>query len=67
MFNFSSKLKESLTRTRNSVFGQIAGLFGSNQITDALWDDLEALLRRTASGHTTSNPGSNCSGSVNAP
>ncbi len=44
MFNFGSKLKESLSRTRNSVFGQIAGLFGGNQITDELWDDLEALL-----------------------
>lgn len=44
MFNFSSKIKESLTRTRNSVFGQIAGLFGATQITDELWDDLEALL-----------------------
>jgi fused signal recognition particle receptor len=44
VFNFSSKIKESLTRTRNSVFGQIAGLFGATQITDELWDDLEALL-----------------------
>ncbi len=44
MFNFSSKIKDSLTRTRNSVFGQIAGLFGAPQITDELWDDLEALL-----------------------
>jgi fused signal recognition particle receptor len=38
------KLKDSLTRTRNSFFGQIAGLFGATQITDELWDDLEALL-----------------------
>jgi fused signal recognition particle receptor len=44
VFNFGSKFKESLTRTRNSVFGQIAGLFGANQMTEALWDDLEALL-----------------------
>ncbi|MBE7470384.1 MAG: signal recognition particle-docking protein FtsY [Anaerolineae bacterium] len=44
MFNFGSKLKESLTRTRNSVFGQISSLFGASQITDELWDDLEALL-----------------------
>jgi fused signal recognition particle receptor len=44
VFNFGSKLKESLTRTRNSVFGQISGLFGASQITDDLWDDLEALL-----------------------
>ena len=45
MFNFSGKkIRESLTRTRNSFFGQIADLFGANQITDELWDDLEALL-----------------------
>ncbi len=45
MFSFSGKkIRESLTRTRNSFFGQIAGLFGANQITDELWDDLEALL-----------------------
>jgi fused signal recognition particle receptor len=43
VFGFG-KLKESLTRTRNSFFGQIAGLFGATQITDELWDDLEALL-----------------------
>jgi fused signal recognition particle receptor len=44
MLNFRSKIKESLTRTRNSVFGQITGLFGGNEIDDELWDDLEALL-----------------------
>ncbi|MBI1880169.1 MAG: signal recognition particle-docking protein FtsY [Chloroflexi bacterium] len=45
MFNFGGKkIKESLARTRNSFFGQIAGLFGASQITDELWDDLEALL-----------------------
>jgi len=45
VFSFSGKkIRESLTRTRNSFFGQIAGLFGANQITDELWDDLEALL-----------------------
>jgi fused signal recognition particle receptor len=45
VFDFGGKkIKESLTRTRNSFFGQIAGLFGANEITDELWDDLEALL-----------------------
>jgi fused signal recognition particle receptor len=44
VFNFSSKIKDSLTRTRNSFFGQVADLFGASQITDELWDDLEALL-----------------------
>ena len=45
MFSFGkNKLKESLSRTRNSVFSQITGLFGGNEIDDELWDDLEALL-----------------------
>jgi len=45
MFGFGkNKIKESLTRTRNSVFGQITTLFGGGEIDDELWDDLEALL-----------------------
>jgi fused signal recognition particle receptor len=44
VFSFSSKIKDSLTRTRNSVFGQITGMFGAGQIDDEFWDDLEALL-----------------------
>jgi fused signal recognition particle receptor len=45
MFSFGkNKLRESLSRTRNSVFSQITGLFGGNEIDDELWDDLEALL-----------------------
>jgi fused signal recognition particle receptor len=44
VFNFNRKIKDSLTRTRNSVFGQITTLFGGGQIDDDLWDDLEALL-----------------------
>ena len=47
MFKFGfgkEKIRESLTRTRNSVFGQITTLFGGSEIDDELWDDLEALL-----------------------
>ncbi len=45
MFGFSGKkIKESLTRTRNSVFGQITTLFGGSQIDEEMWEDLEALL-----------------------
>jgi fused signal recognition particle receptor len=46
MFNLfgREKIKESLSRTRNSIFGQINTLFGGNEITDELWEDLEALL-----------------------
>ena len=47
MFNFGfgrEKIRESLTRTRNSVFGQITTLFGGSEIDEELWEDLEALL-----------------------
>jgi fused signal recognition particle receptor len=37
-------LRESLTRTRQSVFGQIVNVLGAGEITDETWEDLEALL-----------------------
>jgi fused signal recognition particle receptor len=39
-----ASIRDSLARTRRSVFGQIAGLFGAGDITEETWDDLEALL-----------------------
>jgi len=33
-----------LSRTRQSVFGQIAGVLGAGDITEETWEDLEALL-----------------------
>lgn len=37
-------IRDSLSRTRRLVFGQIAGLLGAGDIVDETWDDLEALL-----------------------
>jgi fused signal recognition particle receptor len=37
-------IRESLSRTRNSVFGQIASVLGAGDITEETWEDLEALL-----------------------
>lgn len=37
-------LHSSLTKTRQSFFGRIAGLFWEQQITDDTWDELEMLL-----------------------
>jgi fused signal recognition particle receptor len=48
------KLRESLARTRGSFFGQIAGLFGTSDVSDELWDDLEALLIQADVGVDTS-------------
>jgi fused signal recognition particle receptor len=54
VFGFSGKkIKESLSRTRNSFFGQISGLFGASDITDELWEDLEALLIQADVGVAT--------------
>jgi len=44
VFNRSEKLEQGLTRTRQSFFGQIAGLFQDSEITDELWEELEELL-----------------------
>ncbi len=38
------KLRDSLTRTRQTVFGRIVNLLGAGEIDDETWDDLEALL-----------------------
>lgn len=37
-------IRDSLQRTRQSVFGQIVSVLGMGEITDETWDDLEALL-----------------------
>lgn len=38
------KLRDSLSRTRKSVFGRLVNLLGAGEIDDDTWDDLEALL-----------------------
>lgn len=45
---------ESLRKTRNAVFGQIATLLGAGDITDATWEELEELLIRGDVGVETS-------------
>ncbi len=45
---------ESLRKTRNAVFGQIATLLGAGDISDATWDELEELLIRGDVGVETS-------------
>jgi fused signal recognition particle receptor len=37
-------IKDSLARTRNVVFGRIAGLLGTSQVTGETWEELEELL-----------------------
>ena len=46
-------IRESLSRTRQTVFGQIANVLGAGDITEETWDDLEALLIQADMGVPT--------------
>lgn len=48
-----SKIENGLTKTRQSVFGRIAGLFRANEITDETWEELEMLLIQADVGTDT--------------
>jgi fused signal recognition particle receptor len=39
-----ASIRDSLTRTRQTVFGRVATLLGQTEITPETWDELEALL-----------------------
>lgn len=53
MFRRSKKIRDSLTKTRRSFFGQISGLLSGGQITEETWEDLEALLVQADVGVNT--------------
>jgi fused signal recognition particle receptor len=40
----AQKIEQSLAKTRQGIFGRIGSLFQANEITDELWEELEALL-----------------------
>jgi fused signal recognition particle receptor len=44
MANLISKWKLGLAKTSKSAFGQIATLLGATEISQEIWDDLEAIL-----------------------
>jgi fused signal recognition particle receptor len=45
--------RDSLSRTRRSVFGQIVNVLGMGEIDDDTWEDLEALLIQADMGMAT--------------
>jgi len=54
VFRRSKTIRDSLTKTRRSFFGQISSLLGGGEITEETWEDLEALLVQADVGvHTT--------------
>ena len=48
-----ASLRDSLTKTRNTVFGQVVTLLGQSEVTPELWDELEALLVQADVGINT--------------
>lgn len=44
MFDRFRRLKESVTKTRQAVFGQVSDLFDRREVDESLWDELEELL-----------------------
>jgi fused signal recognition particle receptor len=53
VFRRSNKIRDSLTKTRRSFFGQISGILGGDQITEETWEDLEDLLVQADVGVNT--------------
>ena len=53
VFRRSKTIRDSLTKTRRSFFGQISGLLGGGDITEETWEDLEALLIQADLGVNT--------------
>lgn len=50
-----ASLRETLARTRNSIFGRMQTLLGQADITDDTWDELEVLLLQSDVGANTTN------------
>ena len=53
MFDRFRKLGQSVRRTREAVFGQVADLFDRRQLDEELWEELEELLIRADVGVPT--------------
>jgi fused signal recognition particle receptor len=48
-------LRDTLSRTRNNIFGRIQTVLGQADITDETWDELEALLLQADIGAMTTD------------
>lgn len=48
-----ASLRDTLARTRNSIFGKVQTLLGQADITEETWDELEALLLQADVGAAT--------------
>jgi fused signal recognition particle receptor len=55
MNNIFNKWKDGLQKTSKAAFGQISNLLGATEISDEIWDDLEALLIQADLGMETTD------------
>jgi fused signal recognition particle receptor len=55
MNNIFNKWKDGLQKSSKAAFGQIATLLGATEISDEIWDDLEALLIQADLGMETTD------------
>ena len=55
MATFINKWKDSLSKTRKIAFSRLYTLFGTNQINDELWEELETILIQSDIGIELSN------------
>lgn len=55
MENIFNKWRKGLEKTSKAAFGQIANLLGATEISDDIWDDLEALLIQADLGMETTD------------
>jgi fused signal recognition particle receptor len=55
MNNIFSKWREGLAKTSKATFGQIATFLGATEISDDMWDELEALLIQADLGMDTTD------------
>jgi fused signal recognition particle receptor len=53
--NDMASLRETLARTRNSIFGRVQTLLGQADITDDTWEELEVLLLQADVGAATTD------------
>ena len=53
MADFFSKWLKGLDKTRKVTFGRLASIFGSNEITDETWVQLEETLLQADAGIET--------------
>src|SRR5207248_152290 len=53
LFDRFRRIGNSVRRTRDAVFGQVADLFDRREVDDSLWEELEELLIRADVGVPT--------------